>query len=91
MLSDLGQFDFEGGQIRLTHLHPGVTVERVQAKTGFALQVADDLRETEPPSGDELRLLREEIDPLGIRRLEVLPGPARKSALREILLQESGL
>lgn len=89
LLSDLGQFDFERGRMRLTHLHPGVALERVQAKTGFALQVAEDLRQTTPPTSDELRLLRREIDPLGIRRLELLSGPARKSVLRQILEQES--
>ena len=37
----------------------------------------------------ELRLLREEIDPLGIRRLETLSGGARKRLMREILQKET--
>lgn len=88
LISDLGQFDWVGGHMRLTHIHPGVTIDHVQRKTGFTLSVADDLQETAPPSAEELRLLREEIDPLGVRRLEMLSGTARKDALREILEKE---
>lgn len=89
LVSDLGQFDFEGGRMRLTHLHPGVALERVLAKTGFDLEVATDLEETAAPSREELRLLREVIDPLGIRTLELLSGPARREALREMLAREA--
>lgn len=88
LVSDLGQFDWAEGTMRLTHLHPGVTVERVQAKTGFPLAAAPDVAETEPPTDAQLRLLREEIDPLGVRKLETLGGAARKALLREILQQE---
>ncbi|MGA9531986.1 MAG: hypothetical protein WBR18_04660 [Anaerolineales bacterium] len=89
LVTDLGQFDFAHGTLRLTHLHPGVTPERVQAKTGFALQVAPDLGETVPPTSEELQLLREEIDPLGIRRLESASGTQRRQLLREILSSEA--
>ncbi len=89
LVSDLGQFDFTGGRLRLTSLHPGVSLQKVQAKTGFPLPVAPDLTETPPPSAEELRLLREVIDPLGIRRLETLGGGARKRLLREILEKET--
>lgn len=88
LISDLGQFDWHNGQMRLTHLHAGVTLKRVQSKTGFPLQVADDLTETPPPTDDDLRLLRETIDPLGVRQLETLGGAARKTRLREILQRE---
>lgn len=43
-----------------------------------------------PPTEEEVRLLREEIDPLGVRRLECLTGQARRLALREIIEQEKG-
>ena len=91
LVTDLGQFDFAHGVMRLTTIHPGVTLERVRAKTGFDLEVAPDCRETEPPSTDEVRLLREVIDPLGVRRLELLGGAARKAAIREILEREGAL
>jgi acyl CoA:acetate/3-ketoacid CoA transferase beta subunit len=89
LVSDLGQFDFEGGRMRLTHVHPGISPERVQARTGFPLVLAPDLQETPPPSVEDLRLLREVIDPLGIRRLEFLSGPERRDALAEIIEREA--
>jgi acyl CoA:acetate/3-ketoacid CoA transferase beta subunit len=88
LVSNLGQFDFAAGHMRLTARHPGVTVERIRAKTGFPLEIAPKLRETQPPTAEEVQLLREVIDPLGIRRLETLSGAARKRALREILASE---
>jgi acyl CoA:acetate/3-ketoacid CoA transferase beta subunit len=91
LISDLGQFDWVEGVMRLTHLHPGVTVERVRAKTGFDLTVAPDVGETRPPTAEELRLLREVIDPLGVRELEMLGGAARRDKLRAILAAEGAL
>lgn len=90
LVSDLGQFDFANGTLRLTSLHPGVTLARVQAKTGFTFEVARDLHETPPPSAEELRLLREELDPLGIRRLELLTGSARRDLLANVIARETG-
>jgi glutaconate CoA-transferase subunit B len=52
----------ENGELILTAIHPGVTVEDVQANTGWELKVAADLRITAPPTEEELRLLRE-LDP----------------------------
>ena len=88
LVSDLGQFDFANGRLRLVSCHPGVAVEEVQAKTGFPLEIASDLEETMPPTEEEVQLLREEIDPLGVRKLECLTGQARRLALREIIEQE---
>ena len=88
LVSDLGQFDFAAGRMRLIACHPGVPVERICAKTGFPLEMAPEMRETEPPTVEEVQLLRQVIDPLGIRRLETLSGAARKRALREILTGE---
>ncbi len=90
LVSDLGQFDFggPGGRMRVTTIHPGATLERVRAKTGFAMDPAPGCAATEPPTPEEVRLLREEIDPLGVRRLELLGGSARKDLLREILDKE---
>jgi hypothetical protein len=51
-------------------VHPGVTVEQVQEATGFPLLVADDLAETPVPTAEEVRLIREEIDPDGTRKTE---------------------
>jgi len=88
LITDLGQFDWQGGRMRLVSVHPGVSVERVRRKTGFDLEIAPELAETAPPKPEDLRLLREEIDPLGTRKLETLGGAARKALLRDILLRE---
>ncbi|NLG95914.1 MAG: CoA-transferase subunit beta [Chloroflexi bacterium] len=51
------------GELILAALHPGVTVEQVQQNTGWQLKVSSSLRQTEPPTAEELRILREELDP----------------------------
>ena len=56
----------ESGDLILTALHPGATVEQAIKNTGWKLKVADNLKTTEPPTDEELRLLREELDPTGI-------------------------
>lgn len=88
LISDLGQFDFENGRMRLLSHHPGVTVKRIQAKTGFPLKIAPNLHETPPPTAEELALLHNVIDPLGVRYLETLGGAARRRKLRQILTAE---
>ena len=91
LITDLGQFDWHEGRMRVISLHPGVPLRQVQRKTGFPLLVAEDLGETEAPDDEDLRLLREEIDPLGTRKLETLGGAARKAWLREILRREGAV
>ncbi len=56
----------ENGELMLTALHPGCTVEQVQENTGWPVKVSDKLRVTEPVKESELKLLREELDPDGI-------------------------
>ncbi len=51
------------GELILTALHPGATFEDVQANTGWAVRAAAELRHTDPPTAEELRILREELDP----------------------------
>ena len=89
LISNMGQFNFEEGIMRLTSFHPGYTVERIQARTGFDLETSPDLHETPLPTQEELSLLREEIDPLGIRRLELLSGADRRRLLHKIIASES--
>ncbi|MBC7259085.1 MAG: 3-oxoacid CoA-transferase [Chloroflexi bacterium] len=56
-------FDDATKRMKLLAVHPGVTVEQVIQNTGFELLLADRIEETPPPTAEELRLLREEIDP----------------------------
>lgn len=88
ILSDLGLFDFQQGQARLKSLHPGVTLEQVKEATGFSFAAAEPLEITPVPGRDELELIRQEIDPLGVRRLEFLGARERLEALGRILRQE---
>jgi hypothetical protein len=91
LISDLGQFDFANGRLRLTSYHPGVSIAQIQARTGFELEISPDVHETPPPNSEELRLLQEEIDPLGIRRLEALSGAERRQLLHQIIAAETNL
>jgi glutaconate CoA-transferase subunit B len=50
----------------LAAVHPGVAVDEVRAATGWDLQVAGDLETTPDPTAEELRLIREELDPDGV-------------------------
>ena len=67
MVTDIGFLEPDAsGELVLTALHPGKTVEEAKANTGWDLKTADSLRITEPPTDEELRILREELDPQGI-------------------------
>ena len=56
-------FDERSKRMQVESLHPDVTFERVQESTGFELLKAPDVEQTEPPRAEELRILREEVDP----------------------------
>ncbi len=73
VVSNLGVFDFETPDhaMRLRSVHPGVSVDSVREATGFELVVPDDVPETRSPSDDDLRILREVLDPQGLRDAEV--------------------
>ena len=88
LVSELGQFDFAAGRLRLTHVHPGVTPEEIDRRTGFPVERAPKIEETPPPTERELELLRTEVDPLDVRRLEFLSGSRRREALEAILRSE---
>ncbi len=67
VVTDLGILEpDESGELILTALHPGCTVEQAKANTGWELKVAPEVRLTRPPAEEELRILREELDPQGI-------------------------
>ncbi len=71
VVTNLCVFDFDAeGRIRVRSIHPGVDPQEVVEATGFAIDVADAPR-TRVPSAEELRLIREVIDPRGLRAREV--------------------
>jgi glutaconate CoA-transferase subunit B len=64
VITDLGVLepDPQTRELMLTRLHPGVTVEQVQEKTGWDLRVADALRTTDEPTPEELGALEELVN-----------------------------
>lgn len=72
VVTDLAVLDFTGPDrtMRLRSVHPGVTPEQVQQRTGFPL-VVDEVAETRLPTGEELDLIRRTLDPDGLRYREV--------------------
>jgi glutaconate CoA-transferase, subunit B len=64
VVTDLGMLGFDEGskRMKLLALHPGVTADQVQQYTGFELLIAADLPATDPPTENELAVLRD-LDP----------------------------
>jgi acyl CoA:acetate/3-ketoacid CoA transferase beta subunit len=75
IVSNLAVFDVAGpgDTLRLLSVHPGVTVAELREATGFELWVDGDVPITRGPSAEELVLVREVLDPTGLRFKEV-PG-----------------
>jgi glutaconate CoA-transferase subunit B len=59
VITDLGVLEPVDGELTLTTLHPGVTVEQVREATGWELKVVDSVETSEPPTAEELAALRE--------------------------------
>jgi glutaconate CoA-transferase subunit B len=70
VVTDMAILDFDNPEreMQLVSLHPGVTLGDVRAEVGWDLRVADEVKETPAPSGEELRLIRVELDPEGMYR-----------------------
>jgi len=66
VITDLAVFGFdeETKRMKVESLHPGVDLKRVQENTGFELILPESLPTTDPPTETELRILRQEVDPL---------------------------
>ena len=73
VVSNLAVMDFESEskRMRLRSVHPGVSVDDVQANTGFELLLPEgDVPETKAPTETQVKLIREEIDPDGMCKRE---------------------
>ena len=73
VVTNLAVFDFEtpGHTMRVRSVHPGVSSAEVVAATGFPLSVPDDVPQTRSPTAEELKLIRDRLDPDGLRDREV--------------------
>jgi acyl CoA:acetate/3-ketoacid CoA transferase beta subunit len=59
-------YDDQTQRLQVRSIHPGVTPEQLRAATGFPLQVPANTPTTPSPTAEELRLIREELDPAGL-------------------------
>ncbi|MCG8588635.1 MAG: CoA-transferase, partial [Proteobacteria bacterium] len=73
VVTNLAVLDFTDPDhaMRLRSVHAGVSVDDVVAATGFELVRDEAVPETRPPSEEELRILREVLDPNGLAAKEV--------------------
>ena len=63
VITDLGCYEFTDGEMVLTSLHPGCTLEQVRNNIGWNVRVSADPKTTGEPTSEELRIVREELDP----------------------------
>jgi len=75
IVTDLCVFRFDSStrQIWLESLHPGVELELVREKTGFSFKEPQQIPTTLPPTEEERRLIRQVIDPEGVRHTFLRP------------------
>jgi glutaconate CoA-transferase subunit B len=68
VVTDLATYAFDQatGEMTLMTLHPGVSLDDVRANMGWEPRLSQDVGVTEPPSADELRLIRHDLDPKGV-------------------------
>ena len=67
VVTDIGILEpDETGEMVLSELHPGKTIEQAKENTGWDLKVTSGLKVTEMVTAQELQILREELDPTGI-------------------------
>lgn len=62
-LAIMGYHD-ETKRMQVLSLHPGVSLEKVRSQTSFPIDVIASVERTSPPTEEELRILREEVDPM---------------------------
>jgi glutaconate CoA-transferase, subunit B len=67
VVTDIGIMEpDESGEMVLTALHPGKTAQDAIENTGWKLKVSNNLRTTDAATDNELKILREVLDPTGI-------------------------
>jgi len=90
VITNLAYLDFDDNtkRMKLGSIHPGVDLKTLKDSTGFELIIPNELKETLPPTIKEIQLLREKVDPLNIRKLEVLSGNEREELLDDIIQKE---
>jgi len=85
----LFRYDEAAGQLVVVETMPGVARETIIAETGFRVVFDKTCREVATPDARTLRVLREEVDPLGLRRLEFVGAKERGALLDDILSRDA--
>ena len=66
VVTDLGIYHFDdSGELRLDSIHPGATLEQIRETMGWEPKLAEPLTAPPAPAAEELRLIREQLDPEG--------------------------
>lgn len=66
VVTDLAIYGFDSdGEMELRSLHPGATLDEVRSTIGWEIKIPANVTATPPPTAEELRLIREELDPTG--------------------------
>lgn len=70
VITDKALFDFNNPnrEMTLVEVAPGETVDTIQEEIGWSLRVSEHLREMQPPTEEELAIIRQELDPTGMYR-----------------------
>lgn len=70
VITDKAAFDFNNPEreMQIVSLHPGIALQEVQESIGWEVRVAPSVAETPIPTGEELHLLRTQLDPRGLYR-----------------------
>ena len=63
LITPLGVLTRQDDELVLSSVNPGADVEQVRSATGWPLKLTADVGEADPPTGEELRMLREVLDP----------------------------
>ena len=68
VITDLACYTFEDNEMVVSSIHEGigVTLEQVKAEVGWDIKVSEDLHATTEPTDEEIRILREKVDPTGM-------------------------
>ena len=76
------------GLLEVSSIHKGITKSEIEQNTAFKVKYKKNYKITKSPSAKQLNILRDEVDPLNIRKLEFTNGEDRINLLEEILNKE---
>ena len=72
----------------MTSIHQGVAKKEIEDSTSFKVKYKRNCKIIKLPTKKQLNILRNEVDPLNIRKLEFTNGKERIKLLEKIILEE---